>query len=121
MATLQTIHAELLALTARVLAIEQRQTRFMRAWIASHLTSSTSGKTAPTSNTSTAPTARPEPVIIQHGRRYFPRVMGWLAEKLLIYLAPTIVSLGLAAWALLRQYGQSVWNWITGLWTSVVG
>ncbi len=108
MTTIQTLHADLIALTERVQAIESRQLRFMQAWIASHLTSSTSGKTEPTSPIATE-------VIIRHGRRYFPQMAGWVGEKLISWALPYLVPLLLAGWGLIYGFGTKLWQLVTGL------
>lgn len=58
---------------------------------------------------------------VSHVSAWGPKVLMWLAEKTLTYLMPTLLSIGLGAWALLRRHGEAVWNWLGALWTSVVG
>lgn len=92
------------------------------------LTSSTSGPIAQTSATSTVPTDPPEssasrsPAIIKHGRRYLPKIAGWLGEKALTYLWPLLSGVFLSAWAVMRKYWEAIWsslesalNWLSAL------
>lgn len=121
MTTLETIRADLQGLTERVSAVEHRQLRFMRQWIASHLTSPISTPTtAPSISTGATAPASAEPPLVRHTRAYLPRMMGWLAEKLLSWLLPSLIGLGLWAWALLSKYGLALYEWGLGWWLWLV-
>jgi len=125
MTTLQTIHAELRALTERVRAIEARQNRFMRQWIATHLTSATYtqiGQTPPISTVTSvaSPTTanastRPSRGSLFHAKEHIPRVLGWLAEKILPYVWAYLLPLLVAAWGLVYGYGAKLWQYLLGL------
>ncbi len=128
---LQAVQAELRSLTQRMIAfeqrVEQRQLRFMRVWIATHLTSATSTPTAPTPPSSTATSAASPTTALastrfslaslwRHAREHMPKLLGWVLEKALQYLLPLLVSLCLAGWALLRRSGIAVADWFAGWW-----
>jgi hypothetical protein len=93
--------------------IEHRQMRFMKQWIASHLTSPTYGKIDKTSPTSTATSTTRPPTASRYHRilKFFPQVLGWIAEKVLTWLLPYIVPALMAGWVLLKQYGETLSQW----------
>ena len=53
--------------------------------------------------------------------KFSPKVAGWLAEKALGYLLPTLISFGLAGWALLKHYGEAIWAWLAACWHWLAG
>jgi hypothetical protein len=129
--TTQTELPNPLPLEERVTAIEHKQLRFMRMWIATHLTSSTSTPTGQTGPTSTATTAnspttarasrRLSPASIwRHARQHMPKLLGWLLEKAAQYLLPVLVSGAMAGWAFMRRYGEALWDWCAGWWHFVL-
>jgi hypothetical protein len=76
-------------------------------------------KTEPTSTSSTLTGRGPAPKRVslwQRTAKFLPKVLAWLAEKALQYLAPTLLSFGLAAWALVRRSGEAVWDWVAAYW-----
>lgn len=130
MRTIPELHAAWLTLERRVSAIEQRQMRFMRQWIASHLTSSISGPTGRTSRISMDTTAngpmtgsvsirspKLRASIWRRVGRRIPKVLGWLAEKLLSYLLPSLIAAGWSLW----KWGMDLWHLLAGWWHLVVG
>ncbi len=99
--------------------VEHRQQRFMKLWIASNLTSSTSGPIAPTSPTSTDTTTKEptaSPPIIRHGLRYLPKIAGWLAERFLAVILPWLLPFLGGLWALGWERLQALWAYVVHSW-----
>ena len=126
MITLEGLHSLYLDLDARLRASEQRQVRFMRYWIASHLNSPTSTPTtAPSTSmvpTAASPTTDPASTrlsrgsLLRHAGQHLPRLAGWLAEKAIQYLWPVLASAAMASWAIVRRYGEAIAEWLSGWW-----
>lgn len=124
MITLRTLQAELAETRQRLAAIEERQIRFMRMWIATHLTSSTStptGKTAPTSTVTTSLLERILALllrvpVLKHIVKLLPRLSGFIAERLAGYLWPLLVSGAMAGWAIALRYSEQLGAWIGNWW-----
>lgn len=83
-------------------------------------TTAASPTTAPAATRAPSTSTSPPP-IIKHGRRLLPKLLGWAAERLIGYLLPSLISLGLAAWALVRRYGEEMWVYVSGWWHWVLG
>ena len=111
--SLELVDAALRLLAERVSVIERRQDKLLRAWTSFCLSSPTCGPTTPTSPISTGTsTPSPTPPLIRHGRRYIPKLLGWLAEKAIQYMGPTLFGFALSGWALVKHYGVEMYQWL---------
>lgn len=124
MITIQMVWDEVRDAKRRIAAVEGRQVRFMRMWIATSMTSPTSTPTGPIGPTSTAATAASPTTAtastpaskaswLGHAKEYLPKLVGYVAER---YLLPMLFSAALTGWALVKRYGEAIWGWQAGWW-----
>ena len=62
--------------------------------------------------------AKPDTTFLKHGRRYLPQILGWLGERLLPYVIPTLGIM----WFWGRKIAQALlewtiigWHWLAAL------
>lgn len=114
--------------------IEWKIDRLGWHWTQHVLNSSTSGPTmapnistgtsanSPTTATAATPPSSPSTApLIKHGRKYFPRILGWAGEKLIGAALPYITPILISLWALVWRYGEAMWLYLSGAWHWLVG
>jgi len=118
------------ATRAQLHRIEHKLDRLAWHWTRLHLSLPISGpttRTFPTSTdtTTTSPMAAPDthksPPLLKHGLRYVPKVVGWLAEKLMSVALPYLAPILAGAWALGRDRLEAAWQWLGACWHWVIG
>ena len=98
---------------AHLSRIEWKIDKLAWHWTRHALSLPTSSPTAPIYPTATVtPTRSHTPPILKHGRRYIPKLLGWLAEKAIQYMGPTLFGFALSGWALVKHYGVEMWQWL---------
>lgn len=100
--------------------IEWKLDRLAHHWTRLALNSPISGPTEPTSRSSTDTiTSLSHPLdtdaLLKHGKRWLPKLIGWLAERLFSLVLPSIISLVFAGWTVIRHYGTLLWQWLESL------
>lgn len=124
MATLQTLHSAVQVLQEQMreaqvhIVILYARQRHLRNLTQPLQNSQTYGKTGPTSSTSTA-VGRAS--LWRRTAKFLPALLRFLAEKALQFFWPTIGGILLSLWALIKHYGDAIWQYLLASWHWLVG
>lgn len=124
MATIQALHDAVQSLRGEMrecqvhIAILYARQRHLRSSTPTLQNSSTSGATGPTVHTSTG-VGRAS--LWRRTAKFLPAVLKFIAEKALQFLWPTIGGILLSLWALIKHYGDAIWQYLLASWHWFVG
>ena len=119
MTTLEALHAAVRTLQAQMresqslIRILYDRQRLLRASTSMPQNSSTCGRTG---KTNPILTGLGRSAVWRHTAKFLPRLLSWVAEKLLGWIAPWILPALAGAWAMGRDRLESVWAWLIACW-----